>query len=215
MIFSHESPEYAENVATFRTIEKHNGAYYYSQEILQHFVPNIETDRNWVTVNVQGNCWDHSIFFIHNNVVPRLYDWLADYKDLVLVCGIPETVRKVRHLGHAVYLPLSIDVEYVRRFAREKDRDTAFVGRPSKLREHRFNAWTDCITGKPRDELLKEVARYRKVYAVGRCAIEARALGCEVLFYDQRFRDPDFWKVVDSRDAAFMLQTILDAYDGY
>ena len=114
-----------------------------------------------------------------------------------------------------MYLPLSIDVEYVKRFAREKDRDTAFVGRPSKLREHRFNAWTDCITGKPRDELLKEVARYRKVYAVGRCAIEARALGCEILFYDQRFRDTSFWKVVDSRDAAFMLQTILDAHDGY
>ena len=112
---------------------------------------------------------------------------------------------------------IMISVLMNERFARAFNvvRISAFCGRTAKAREHRFNPWTDILSGMERDKLLSEMARYKKVYAVGRTAIEAHALGCEVLFYDQRFRDPSFWKVVDSKDAAFMLQTILDAYDGY
>ena len=131
----------------------------------------------------------------------------------MLVCGIPSTVRKVSHLGKAVYLPLSIDTEYVRQFAREKDRDTCFAGRLEKARENRPGIGVDVIAGLPRDELLAQVARYRRCYAVGRTAIEAACLGCEIKFYDQRFRDTSFWRVVDNREAAQMLQDILDGID--
>ena len=31
---------------------KYNGAYYYSKDIVKYFIPNIDTDRNWVTINV-------------------------------------------------------------------------------------------------------------------------------------------------------------------
>jgi hypothetical protein len=63
------------------------------------------------------------------------------------------------------------------------------------------------------DELLREMAKYRRVYAVGRTAIEAKILGCEVLPYDQRFPDPSIWKVLDSMDAAKMLQRLIDKID--
>ncbi|MBR2881823.1 MAG: hypothetical protein IKB96_05630 [Prevotella sp.] len=54
MIFSHESPEYRDNVKN-----KNHGAFFYSEEIVKHFIPNIGTDRNWVTVGYEGKCFDH------------------------------------------------------------------------------------------------------------------------------------------------------------
>ena len=58
------------------------------------------------------------------------------------------------------------------------------------------------------------MAKYERVYAVGRTAIEAVALGCEILVYDGRYTDPTFWKVVDNLEAAAMLQEMLDSIDG-
>ena len=90
-----------------------NGAFYYSQEIVNNIIPNVKTDRNWITINVPGVACDHSVVFIHNNKTPEAYGWLSKYKDLVLVCGVPETCEKVSGLGKAVYLPLSIDTTFV------------------------------------------------------------------------------------------------------
>ena len=66
---------------------KYNGAFYYSKEIVANIIPNVKTDRNWITVNVQGAGADHAIVFIHNNLHPENYDWLQTYgyKDLILV----------------------------------------------------------------------------------------------------------------------------------
>lgn len=192
---------------------KYNGAYYYSQEIVDNIVPRIKTDRNWMTINVSGYACDHAIIFIHNNVHPELYNWLALYKDLVLVCGIPETCDKVKHLGIPIYLPLSVDVEYLEQFKTEKTKEAAFVGRQPKRIGYEFPSGTDFVEKMPREQLLTEMAKYRKVYAVGRTAIEAKVLGCEVLPYDERFPDPDFWKILDNKDAADILQKKLDEID--
>lgn len=192
---------------------RYNGAFYYSKEIVANIIPNIRTDRGWVTVNVPGRAFDHSIVFIHNNLNPGRYEWLKRFKDLVLVCGVPSTVDKVSHIGKAVYLPLSVDVAYVSQFARAKDRDTAFFGRKGKSKGHDFGD-ADVVFGMKREKMLPLMARYRRVYAVGRTAIEANVLGCEVLPYDGRFPDPSFWKVVDNGEAAAMLQKILDDLDG-
>lgn len=194
---------------------KHNGAYYYSCEIVKNIIPNVKTDRNWITVNVQGAGCDHAIVFIHNNLHPNNYEWLRKYKDLVLVCGIPETVDKVRHIGKAIYLPLSVDVDYVKQFAvREKTKDTAFVGRKSKTRDKELPPGIDYLTNLPREELLKQMAQYQTVYAVGRCAIEAKILKCKLKAYDPRFPKVSRWKVLDNKDAAKMLQQMLDKIDG-
>lgn len=183
-----------------------NGAFYYSQEIVRNIIPNVETDRSWVTINIPGVAADHSIVFIHNNLDPaQTYDWLRKYDDLILVCGLPETAEKVSHLGRAVYLPLSVDVRQVQLYEGPKTKYLAYAGRPNKSNAF-FPEGTEFIGGLPRATFLNELAGFRYVYAVGRAAIEAKILGCEVLYYDVRFPDPDFWQVLDNRKAAKLLQ---------
>lgn len=217
MIISHNNREWKRLQQTFGK-NRHNGAYYYSQEICSRIIPNVVTDRNWITVNVRGLGCDHAIVFVHSNLTPEHYDWLKRYKDLILVCGVPETCEKVKHLGKTIYLPLSINVKYVRQFRiPEKDRrGVAFVGREAK---HKYDgvklpAEVRRLSGLPRAELLRRMARLKKVYAVGRIAIEAKALGVEVLPYDPRYPDPEVWQVLDNLEAAKMLQEKLDEIDG-
>lgn len=212
MILDHTCELYRERWLSLGE-DRWNGAYYYSEEIVRNIIPNVRTDRNWVTVNVVGMAFDRSVVFVHNNKHPRIYEWLQAYEDVILVCGVPSTVDKVSCIHPAVYLPLSVDVEYVSKFRRDKDRKAAFVGRRSKREGFDFQG-ADAICGKPRDELLAEMSRYEQVYAVGRCAIEAKILGCEVLPYDPRYPDPSVWQIVDNCEAAAILQRILDEIDG-
>lgn len=215
MIISHEHQEYRRRWAAINK-NKYNGAYYYSQEILKNIIPNVVTDRNWMTVNLQGTGAEHSIVFVHNNLHPEHYEWLKGYKDIVLVCGVPETVEKVSHIGKAIYLPLSVDTEYLKQFKTEEKSGTAFIGRPAKRKMDgvKLPKGIDIIEGIERSKMLKMMAKYENVYAVGRTAIEAKALGCNVLAYDPRYPNPDRWEVIDNHDAAKMLQTKLDEIDG-
>ena len=82
------------------------------------------------------------------------------------------------------------------------------MGRGAKLTDVCLGA--DLICDLPRNEILERLARYKKAYAVGRCAIEAKILGCEVLPYDRRFPDPSIWEILDNKDAAKILQDKLD-----
>lgn len=212
-IINHDHPKYRAKWSRAGN-NRFNGAFFYSKEICKFMIPAIETDRNWITINIPGVGADHAIVFIHNNLHPEHYDWLAKYEDLILVCGIPETVEKVSHLGKAIYLPLSIDVEDVKKYAvKEKTKDVAFVGRKSKRSSVVFIPEPDYIEGLPRTKLLPAMAQYRRVYAVGRTAIEAKALGCEILPYDPRFPDPARWQVLDTRDAARILQDNINQID--
>lgn len=192
-----------------------NGAYYYALEIERNIIPKIETDRNWVLLNCKGFAHHHSVVFIHNNLYPQTYEWLKmwGYKDLVLVCGVPETCEKVAHIGRTIYLPLSIDVAEVEQYKTEKTRKAAFVGRAVKRKGIEFPEDIDYLEGMERSQLLQEMAKYETVYAVGRCAIEAKALGCEIKPYDPRFPDPSIWKVVDNSEAAAILQKELNRID--
>ena len=217
VIIDHDNPKYRE--VWRRLGEGHcwNGAFYYSKEIGSNIIPAVKTDRNWVTVNIPNLGVDHAIVFMHNNTRPDLYDWLSQYEDLVLVCGIPETVDKVAHLGKAIYLPLSVDVDYVRSFRVpecERDINTAFAGRQAKRAGIKFPLGTVNLESMPRHELLKRLAKCHDVYGVGRVAIEAKILGCNILPYDPRFPDPSRWKIVDNEEAAAMLQKELERIDG-
>ena len=213
MIISHEHRKYIQKHGRIGK-GRYNGAYYYSQEICRYIIPFVDTDRNWITINVPYIGVDHSIVFIHNNLHPDHYDWLSRYKDLILVCGVPSTCDKVAHLGKTIYLPLSVHVEDVEKYRTEKTKDVAYIGRRGKRKGVEFPTDTQFIEGLPRHQFLKEVAKYRRVYAVGRAAIEAKILGCEILPYDERFPDPSIWNVLDSSQAAVMLQEKLDEVDG-
>lgn len=209
MIINHQHPIYR-HILSMQFVNKYNGAYYYSKEICDRIIPNVKTDYNWITVNVRGVGCDHAIVFVHNNMHPENYEWLQQYKDLILVCGVPETCDKVAYLGRTIYLPLSINVEEVQGYRQPKTKDTAFAGRPAKKKNTDLPKDVDCLEGMPRPSLLRRMAEYKNIYAVGRTAIEAKALGCNILPYDPRFPDPDRWKVIDNLDAAKMLQEELD-----
>lgn len=211
MIFSHESPIYRDSI---RTRNKNHGAYFYSEEIVKYFIPTIKTTRNWVTIGYNGQCFDHSIVFAHSNLYPHVYDYLKPFNDLLLVCSWLQQLEAVSKYGDTVFLPMSVDVEYVKQFRRKKDRDICFAGRMEKCTTAlKHTPGLDFISEIDRVPFLTELARYRRVYAIDRVAIEAKVLGCEVLPYDKRFPDPDFWEVIDSREAAKMLQEILDEVD--
>lgn len=193
---------------------KFNGAYYYSKEIVKNIIPYIKTNRSWVTINVPVPRVDNAIIFVHDNLQPeKNMSWLGYSRDLILVCGVKETMDKVRHLGTPIYLPLSVDVRYVKQFETEKTKDTAYVGRRDKPGTENLPEGVDFITGLRREDLLKELAKYKKVYAVGRCAIEARVLGCEILPFDDRYPDPSIWKVIDNKDVVKILQAEIDKID--
>lgn len=213
MIIDHNNLMYRKKWEYARD-HRFNGAYYYSTEIVKNIIPNVKTTRNWVTINVPGAACHHSVVFIHDNLNPfKSYLWLNNSRDLILVCGVKETMNKVKHLGTPIYLPLSVDVEYVKQFKTRKTKDTAYVGRSGKPGTSRLPKDIDYISGLKREDLLKELAKYKKVYAVGRCAIEAKILGCKILPYDRRFPDPKVWKVVDNFDAAKILQEEIDKID--
>lgn len=200
-IFSHESPEY--------TNTKPNGALLYSQEIVKYFIPNIKTDRNWITINLAGHCYDHSIVFIHNNLTTEKYEWLKDFNDLILVCSQPETMEKVKKYGYPIYVPLSIPVEEVKKYTTKKTKARAYAGRKDKYAS--TNARNcDRLEDLEHEELLKRMAEYYSVYAVGRTALEAKVLGCRIAPYDPRFPDVSRWKVIDSMEAVEILQRELN-----
>lgn len=212
MIIDHNRIEYA-RIRNEVNPNRFNGAFYYSKEIVKNIIPRMATSRNWITINIPGLGCSHSIVFIHNNKRPERYEWLKAYSDLVLVCGVPETCEKVAHLGRTIYLPLSIDVKEVEKYKQPKTREVCFAGRRAKREGVTFPEGTDFIEGCDRRRVLTFLGKYKKAYAVGRAALEAKALGCEVLPYDERFPDPGVWKVLDNRDAAVLLQEEIDRID--
>lgn len=213
MIIDYQHPAYQMKYrAMYGSIGKYNGAYYYSKEIREFLIPKVKTDRNWVTINIPGFAADHSIVFIHNNIdSAERYGWLSKYHDLVLVVGLPETKQKVEHLGKVIYLPLPINVEEVLAYKRPHDRDVAYAGRGKKFIGKKVEG--DPICDLPREEMLEKMSHYRRIYAVGRTAIEAKILGAEILPYDPRFPDPSVWQVFTYDDAAAHLQRALDEID--
>lgn len=218
MIIDHNHPLYK---AKWRTLgeNKYNGAYYYSKEIVKNIIPNVKTDRNWITIRLKEmkEHPDHSIVFIHNNKNPNYYEYLKDYKDCILVCSLKSTADNLSFFGKTIYLPLSVDVNYVKRFrTKEKTEEIAYAGRAIKLQyfNNRVPKGTRVLSNMTQPNLLREMAKYKKIYASGRTAIQAKILGCEVLPHETNFPDSDFWKVIDNKEAAKMLQKMLDEIDG-
>ena len=214
MILSHESPIYQKQRAKLGP-SFHNGAYYYSKDIVENIIPLVKTDRNWITIMIDKQCMDHSIYFLHNNLYTYKYNFIKNYDDVIVVAGTPETAYRCRNLGRGcIYLPLSVDVEHVKSLAvKRKTKDVCYAGRAFKIYSENVPAGVDKLCNMEHDKLLHEMSKYKRVYAVGRTAIEAKVLGCEVLPYDPRFPDPSVWQILDNKDAAKILQEELDKYD--
>lgn len=219
MIIDHNHPLYAAKRKSLTNGNQYNGAYYYSKEIVKNIIPNVKTGRNWITIRLPEITVhpDHSIIFIHNNRNPNYYSYLKEYKDCILVCGLPQTAENLRFYGKTIYLPLSVDVESVKKYrVKNKNKEIAYAGRAIKLSymNNRVPKDTPVLSNLPQSQLLREMAKYKKIYASGRTAIQAKILGCEVLPHETNFPDSRFWKVIDNKEAAKILQDKLNIIDG-
>lgn len=201
----------------------HNGAYYYSREIEDNIIPLVKTNRPWDTLGMKGvGSYDRAVVFIHHCLDwDRVYKWLERYQDLVLVVSTYPSLEWAKSKGYKViFLPLSIDVEYVKQFRTKKTKDACYAGnRWAFKREQEDQHIPDGVDFQPanleREDLLRFMAPYRKCYAIGRCALEAMVLGCKIMpFLMDRYPDPKYWKILDNRDAAKILQRELDKIDG-
>lgn len=217
MIISHEHPEYQK--IRNKAQHKNHGCWFYSNEIVDNIIPRVKTWRNWNTVGRDlPGMGDHFIVFLHDNSTPWNYAWLKKYKDLVLVCSSKYTMDSVKFSGRTVFLPMNIDTEYVKQFiVPEKTKDTCFYGNPWVLENSEGgellkdeDLGIEFITNVPREEALKEVAKFKRCYAIDRCAQECQVLGCELLPLYTRYSCDNFSRVLDNRDAAKILQEELD-----
>lgn len=200
-----------------------NGAYYYSQEIVKNIIPNVKTNRPWDTLGMRFlRSADHAIVFIHHcKDWERVYRWLRKYNDQALVCSTKPTYEwaKTVYGAHPVFLPLSIDIEYVKQFAAPKTKGACYSGNrwSFKRADEQKNIPADVEfppENLPREELLKFIAPYRELYAIGRCALEGLALGCKIKPFYHVYMDPSYWKLLSNQDAAKILQKELDKIDG-
>ena len=219
MIIDHTHPLYVKKRNSMSQDGKYNGAYYYSKEIVKNIIPNVKTDRNWITIRLPEMTVhpDHSIIFIHNNRNPNYYSYLRNYKDCILVCSLPTTAENLRFFGKTIYLPLSVNVKQVEKYrVKEKTKEIAYAGRKLKLSyfNNRVPKDVEVLSGMPQSSLLREMAKYKTIYASGRTAIQAKILGCKVLPHETNFPDSSIWKVIDNRESAKMLQKMLDEIDG-
>ena len=215
MIIDHNHPLYKAR-RDKQGYGKYNGAYYYSKDICKYIIPNVKTDRTWVTVRIEDapENLDHSIVFIHNNRNPNLYTYLRQFKDVICICSTAHSLENMQFFGIPAFLPLSVNVDSVKKYrVKQKTKDMAFAGRRLKM-TNKIPEEADILTDMSQTALIREMAKYRKIYAVGRTAIQAKILGCEIGVYDNLYQDPNFWKIVDCKDAAIMLQTIINKIDG-
>lgn len=208
-IIFHETEEYK------RLNTSHlNGAYYYAKEIYDNIIPKIRTKRPFVLLHITGKCFDNAIVFVHNNLNPERYLWMLTYSNLIFVCSQESTMQFMIEAfpkAHSIYLPLSVDVKYVEKFkVEEKTKDTAYVGRAGKPNVKDLPKDIDYLSELEREDLLKEMAKYKNVYAVGRCAIEAKILGCNILPFDERYPNPEIWQILDNKDVIDYFQQKLD-----
>ena len=197
---------------------KYNGAYYYSQEIVKNIIPNVKTDRPWNTLGMRslGLQRDAIVFLHHNLNWEKVYGWMKGrYKNNIFVVNTQDTYNYIKSQGWPViFLPLSIDVEYVQQFKTKKTKEVCHTGnRWSFIRQElkdNIPANVDYPPDDlPREELLKFVAPYRKCYAIGRCALEALALGCEIMPFYHKWMEPSYWKLLSNQNAAVLLQKAL------
>ena len=225
MIIDHTHPEYIK-AREFTGKAKYNGCYYYSCEIVKNIIPNVDTKRDWNTVgrDLEG-MHEGMIVFLHDNATPWHYNWLRDYtvefggkkEDCILVCSSKYVADSVQYWGKTIVLPMSVDTEYVKQFAvPEKTRDTCIVGNPWVVDNARTElpAGIDVLSAMPREDLLRELAKYRHCYAIDRCAIEAKVLGVELLPLETRYSVDNVGNVLDNREAAKILQEKLNEIDG-
>lgn len=190
----------------------YNGAYYYATEIEDIILPALNLGRGTIitvgaNLQMPRRVMDGTVVVCHNNQDPEYQYRMLLGKNILWICSKLSTVDKMTKVGEkAVYIPLSIDTRYVEKFKAKKTKGIAFVGNRWKFKHQYLKSLPpeiDKLYNMPREELLAEMAKYRKVIAEGRCLMEAQVLGCEAEIPD--YKDPSlgaiFREPLDTVDA--------------
>lgn len=190
-----------------QTTGKENGAYYYAREIEENILPVIDLHEFILTAGatlyIAKDIPDGAVVVCHDNRSTRQSYGHLFNKGITWICSKQSTVEALVSYGeHGVYVPLSIDTEYVKQFKRKKTEDIAYVGNSWAFKREYLNALpanVEQLSGMDRVKLLQEMAKYKRVIAEGRCLMEAQVLGSktEVPKYDNA--ESVFVKALDNR----------------
>lgn len=196
---------------------KHNGLYYYAKTLEKDVAPFLNTDRliNLIGLKACGG-EDRMILFVHNNLTPEKdYAWSKCYDDVIYVSNTKRSYEYMKNYGHSLYLTPCVNVKEVKKFGRgvKKDQEACFAGNPWPAYRDEIDkyvpAWVHRFGTMPREELLPIIAHYKKVYAMGCTAVEARALGCKIMKRSEEY-DPEDFPLLDVKDAIRILQNKID-----
>ena len=208
---------------------KENGAYYYSKEIEDNILPKIKAGLLIVTAGAAlysaKELPDGCVVVCHDNRSTKKSYGRLFGKNIIWVCSKHSTVATLEGYGEkAVYVPLSIDTEYVKKFKRRKTKDIAYVGNAWAFKRDYLNALPNNIeqlSDMSREKLLKEMAKYKNVIAEGRVYLEAMTLGCKVelpKYENITVEAPELFgrkRPLDNRDAIPAWREALQAADNH
>lgn len=198
-----------------------NGAYWYAKEIEEIILPELQDLDLFVVTTGATLMKDFTVpcgavILCHDNrKTRRSYERLFR-KGVLWVCSKYSTVQTLLELGEkAVYIPLSIDTHYVAQFKQDKTEDIAFVGNAWGFKHSYLASLPKDIvqlSGMEREDLLREMAKFKRIIAEGRCLMEAQVLGAdtEVPKYDNL--ESVFVEALDSRDAISYWREALTAH---
>lgn len=196
---------------------KYNGLYYYSQTFEKYIVPKVNTDRPWHLIGLKSCGGENNmIVLVHDNLHPdKVYSYLRKYTNTVCICNTRDSAEAVSKYSYSIFLPTCVEIEEVRQFGKgvKKDQDACFAGNPwPALRdeiEQFVPPWVHRFGPMPREQFLPILAHYKNVYAIGVTAVEARALGCNILKRRAKFEPEDF-PLFDCKDAVKCIEHALD-----
>jgi hypothetical protein len=211
IIYDHTHIQFKQERQKLKT-GKYNGAYYYSKELVKNIIPFIKTDYNWITSNVTENIvLNHTIVICHDNCMPEsTYAKYRNFEDIIFICSSFQTARAVEIHGNPIYIPMSIDAQYVSKFKTKKTKKEAFAGNVWGFKKGYLPENVDIITELPREQFLKEMAKYEKIYATGRTRLEAVCLGCETEFMKFPRSYEEESDLYDNKDVIKLIQNEID-----
>jgi len=201
-------------------IKRNNGSYWYARELEDIILPEVDLHLFIVTAGASlykpYEVPDGAAIVCHDNRTSKKSYGRFFNKNILWVCSKHSTVENMQSYGErAAYVPLSIDTQYVKQFKRKKTKDIAYVG----------NAWAfkkDYLDSLPkdvvqlsdleRDALLREMAKYKRVIAEGRCLMEAQVLGAKGEVPKYNDLEAVYVEPLDSRDVIPYWHMALDEH---
>lgn len=206
-----------------QTEGRNNGSYWYSSEIEEIILPKISADVFVVTAGAvlyqRHEVPDGAVMVCHDNRTTNNSYGKFFGKNILWVCSKHSTVKTLEEYGEkAVYIPLSIDTTYVAQYQKKRHtKDIAFVGNSWGFKKRYLDSLPKDIaqiSDLEREDLLKEMSKYKRVICEGRVYLEATVLGCqpEIPKYEDTTAEvPEMFdgRPLDSRNAIPLWQEVL------